>query len=262
MSHSCAQTGDGAVWCWGDNRWGQLGDGTTVASSTPIRVTGIPVAQYNNPPLGAKAVSTHLGRHTCALVADGSVWCWGLGSSGELGNGSVAGSTVPTRVLGLPPASSVTTGWAHSCALTWDGAAYCWGLNLKGQLGDGTFANRTTPVRVLVQGAGYLKPAHAISAGGQHTCALLQGGGKACWGDNGVGQIGLGVGGVFPSAQAVPDYGFANVSVAAGLGHSCGVFREYLPQKATCWGDNSSGQLGNGTWLSPQGTPTLVLGWF
>src|SRR5437879_6216812 len=187
--HSCALLlGDGTVWCWGRNVDGQLGNGTrapvdcspgSCGSSTPVRVGGI---------TGAAAVIAGF-YHTCALLGDGTVQCWGRNAEGQLGDGSSIGTRAPTRVIGITGALAVSGGFQHTCALLSDGTVQCWGRNAEGQLGDGTTTSSSTPVRV-----GGVTGAVAVSAGILHTCALLANGTVKCWGavGNGFGQLGNG----------------------------------------------------------------------
>jgi alpha-tubulin suppressor-like RCC1 family protein len=115
-------------------------------------------------------------RHTCAVKADGAVFCWGLNDWGQLGDDSLVGSPVPRRV-DVPPAIGVASARDHSCALDADGGVWCWGANTAYQLGDGTTEKRTGPARALLS-----TPARAISAALAHTCALMDDGGVECWG--------------------------------------------------------------------------------
>src|SRR5438876_341935 len=183
--HACALLGDSTVRCWGAGDSGQRGDGTFNNSSTvPVAVGGL---------TGAVSVVTG-GYHTCALLGDGTVWCWGGNIEGQLGDGtSGSSSSPPVHVSGISSAVAVSGGYRHTCALLGDGTVQCWGRNLEGQLGDGTTTSSPTPVRV-----GGITGAVAIAAGqgGVHTCALLADGSVKCWGalgaGNGGGQLGNG----------------------------------------------------------------------
>ncbi len=230
--HTCA-VASGALWCWGDNSAGQLGDGTFDPRLAPVRVDA---------PAGTvfQAVGAGLA-HTCALAEDGAVWCWGDNSAGQLGTDAGPGdpSAVPVRVAA--PAgvsfSALSVGGVHSCALTAAGAAWCWGDNSTGQLGNGTFDPATGVTEV--QGAGFTQ----LGAGFLHSCAVAAAGQVLCWGDNSAGQ--LGNGGADPSPVPVPVSGtLAAAQVSAGSFHSCAVTAD---GRAFCWGANGSGQLGNGS---------------
>ena len=127
-SHSCALHQDGTISCWGNNEWGQLGDGTDNDSSVPVRVVGI---------ADATAI-TASSSHSCALHQDGTISCWGNNEWGQLGDGIRDDSRVPVRVVGIADATAIAAGSSHSCALHQDGTISCWGDNDYGQLGDGT----------------------------------------------------------------------------------------------------------------------------
>ena len=175
--NGCALKPDGSVACWGDNQYGQLGDGTVVTSATPVTVPGL---------TGLLALSAG-GGHTCALKADRTVSCWGQNVRGGLGDGTVVNKSSPTAVTGLTGAMALSGGTLHTCALRSDATVVCWGVNDTGQLGDGTLIDRLTPTAVPG-----LTNVVAISAGKQHTCALKTDGSVACWGRNTDGQVGDG----------------------------------------------------------------------
>ncbi|HPR35442.1 MAG TPA: hypothetical protein PKY64_07190 [Anaerolineaceae bacterium] len=179
----CAITTDGAALCWGGDTWGQLGNGAPLADSNlPVPVTGLGA--------GTTADIAGGGLFTCGLTLGGGVKCWGFNEDGELGNNSTTNSPVPVDVSGLASGvSAIATGYYHACALmTADGSVKCWGYNGYGQIGDGTDTNRLVPTQVVGLGA----PAIAISAGGNHTCALLNDGSIQCWGKNYDGELGIG----------------------------------------------------------------------
>ena len=180
----CAITSTGAAFCWGADTWGQLGNGSPLtASNLPVQVSGLGTGTMQNIASG--------GIFTCGLTVGGGVKCWGYNGDGELGNNSTTNSPSPVDVSGLTSGvSAIAAGAYHSCAiLSATGAVKCWGHNGYGQIGDGTSDNnRLIPTAV----EGLTKPAVGISAGGNHTCALLNDGSIQCWGKNYEGQLGIG----------------------------------------------------------------------
>jgi alpha-tubulin suppressor-like RCC1 family protein len=139
-------------------------------------------------------------RHSCALRADGTAWCWGQNLLGQLGNGGTVSTSTPTLVTSLFNAVAIAGGFGHSCASLADGTAHCWGDNAAGQLGDTTTTSSKTPTLVQATpifgiGATLLRPirnAVNVTTGRRHSCALTAGGAVACWGENTFGQLGNG----------------------------------------------------------------------
>jgi len=139
FQHSCAMLTNRTVECWGFNSDGQLGDGTTTSSyRTTVTVLGITTAK--NIDLGSS--------HSCAVLTDGKVKCWGENDMGQLGDGTTTDRSTPVEVSGITSATSIVLGSDHSCAVLTDGTAKCWGDNSAGELGDGTKTDRATPVEV------------------------------------------------------------------------------------------------------------------
>jgi alpha-tubulin suppressor-like RCC1 family protein len=177
---TCAVFSDLTVWCWGQNYYGALGNGSNTDSFNPVRVSNIAN-------VAAVAVG---GYHACALLIDTTVQCWGRNYQGELGNGTTTDSNVPVAVRGLTGATGIAAGADFSCALMSDGTVQCWGDNGLGALGNsaaGTMS--TTPV--VVTG---ISTATSLGTGNSagHVCATLADGSAACWGSNMSGELGRG----------------------------------------------------------------------
>ena len=241
---TCALRSTGAVMCWGDNGSGQLGNGTTIASATPVQVSGLVH--------GATAVSAG-GSFACAVLGDGSVSCWGANADGQLGNGSTSPSSIPVSVGGLPgPAVSVSAGAAHACAVTADGAAYCWGSNVSGRLGTGVSGGRSLTAHLVT---GLTSGVSAVAAGGRHSCAVVSGA-LECWGANTAGQLGIGSSDLLSASPRAVDGLTAGVTdVSVGGDNSCAVGSGAV----RCWGSRAYGAVGDGTSLVDP-TPVTVLG--
>lgn len=237
--HVCAVVNDGTVRCWGANDAGQLGNGTVSASSSsPVVVSGLS---------GVTAVATG-GFHSCALLSDQTVRCWGENSDAQLGNNSTTPSSVPVTVGGVTDATAIAVGTYHSCALRSTGDVVCWGSNVNLQSGSALAAD--FPRALVPTPAGAVTGATAIYTGGFHSCALVAGGLK-CWGDNSTGQLGTaGVPEASAAALDVPGFTSGVESVGLGDTHMCAM----AAGAVSCWGDNTYGQLGNGT---ASATPVL-----
>ena len=243
--HTCALTSTGAVKCWGKNNGGQIGDGTTSQRNAPVSVTGL-----DSGVVGIAAGS----EHTCALTAAGAVKCWGASGYGQLGDGTLyTVSSTPLAVIGLADTvTAISAGDFHTCALTSAGAVWCWGNNTYGQLGDGTVWNdKASPVQVIGLTSGVV----AITAGGHHTCAITITGDVKCWGGGSYGELGNG-GRITQSVPtAVSDLGAPAISIEAGVNHVCAIT---AMDSMKCWGQNSFGQLGDGSSSTSSSVPAMV----
>lgn len=245
--HTCGLSTVGRAYCWGDNRNGQIGDGSTAETTTPIAVSTFSVLRW------IRLTQISAGAwHTCALSRGGRAYCWGANHDGQQGDGTTIDRLTPVAVdtgtaLRHLRLTQISAGAFHTCALSREGRAYCWGLNSSGQLGDGSMATRTVPIAVDTTGVLRGVRLVAIAAGGLHTCALSTAGRVYCWGDNG-GQVGDGTTIDRPSPVAVDTSGVlaeATVTrIAAGSDHTCALSRR---GRVYCWGRNPDGGIGDGT---------------
>jgi alpha-tubulin suppressor-like RCC1 family protein/subtilisin family serine protease len=228
-SFSLGLKGDGTVWAWGKNFYGQLGDGTYTNRNVPTRVAGL-----------SNVKDIAAGRyHGLALEEDGTVWAWGHGYFGQLGSGAgTFSSNVPARVEGLSGVVEIAAGGYYSLALEQDGTVWAWGRNYAGELGDGTTKHKYAPVRV----AG-LTNVKDISAGGIHGMALEGDGTVWTWGSNLYGQLGDGTYANSNVPVRVPNL-TGVTDVAAGSYHSVALLEDGTVR---AWGDNGYGQVGDGT---------------
>jgi alpha-tubulin suppressor-like RCC1 family protein len=247
-THSCLLTSARGVKCWGHNNWGQLGNGTTTDSLSPVDVSGLTSA----------VISISVGGyHSCALLAAGGLKCWGYNGAGQLGDGTTTDRLTPVSVSGLATGvTNVAAGFFHTCARTTADGVKCWGQNAYGQLGDGTNMERDVPVDV----SGLTSGVTAIAAGQYHSCAVTSAGGAKCWGNNGSGQVGDGT--RFNTRSVPVDVvGLSGTArLAAGFSHTCALTST---GGVKCWGDNSAGQVGDGTAdvrLTPVGVSGLASG--
>jgi alpha-tubulin suppressor-like RCC1 family protein len=242
--HTCALSSAGAVQCWGENSHGELGNGTSLNSSTPVAVAGVSS--------GFVAIAAGRG-HACALGNTGAIQCWGDNQFGQLGNGTNDNSRTPVAVARLSgKVVAIAAGDFYTCVLSSAGAVQCWGENSHGQLGNGMHNNSSTPVAVSGLSGGFV----AIAAGTGHTCALGTTGAMQCWGDNEFGQLGNGTNNSSRTPVAVARLSAAVIAIAAGAFHTCALSS---PDAAQCWGENTYGELGNGTSLNSS-TPVAVSG--
>lgn len=265
LTHTCASLSDGAVKCWGANGAGQLGNGESgyiwrgvprfpnethalsiatspyavpITSVVPVKVVGL---------TGITTVS--LGdHHSCALMSDRTVRCWGSGGSGELGDGSTQDHSIPVRAAGLTKVKSISCGGNTTCALRSDGKVSCWGNNSDGQIGDGSTEHRAVPTEIE-----NLSGIVSIAVGCRHSCALVSDGTVRCWGLNNRGELGIGHNDGPESCSNIWDCstrpqtvkGLRNVKqLSVGCRFACAALTDGT---ARCWGDSFFGGLGNGT---------------
>jgi alpha-tubulin suppressor-like RCC1 family protein len=254
--HGCAKFSSSDVRCWGSNLFGQLGDGSTTDKTTPVPVQG----------LGENVQTLALGHeHSCVLLDDGGVKCWGNNIFGQLGDDTTTDQSTAVSVLEAPsgpPLSGAQTlqlGFYHSCAQLGE-SVKCWGGNESGQLGDGSTANELTPVSVLQSPEEPpLAGAHTLILGSYHGCVRI-GSELRCWGYNGSGQLGDGstANGLtpVPVLQSPEGSPLTGVDVVAlGYDHSCARLGD---GNVFCWGGNGRGQLGDGS-TTNRSTPAAVI---
>lgn len=269
--HACAVRQDGAVYCWGYNPGGFLGDGSSADRFAPTEVADLRNAT-------AVAVGSAVSRHhSCAILADRTLRCWGDNLLGQVGDGTTidrtspvpvvglsnvtavsAGGTdtcaiansevwcwgarydsTPSRIGGLASVAEIAVGEGHACALLSSGRIFCWGRNDMGQLGNGTTTDSAAPVEAM----GFADAEH-ITAAGMRSCALMSTGGVRCWGQD-----------YGSSASAIAGIGVA-LEIASGLTHTCALVSD---RTVRCWGSNGFGELGDGT-TNPSATPVTVVG--
>ncbi len=241
---TCAVLPAGALYCWGDNRQGQLGRGSMDS------VRGLQLVPIDGP-VTAVGVGT---AHACGLTRGARAFCWGQGAGGAPGGGRAMAAAGPVAVTGGAPFAAITGGGAHTCALSTAGAAFCWGANRAGELGTRAGAPSAVPVSVAAP-AGVVFT--AIAAGSSHTCALASNGAGYCWGANDDGQLGTGTtsGANQPAAVLAPG---PLRDISAGGTHTCALA---ATGSAWCWGANASGQTGSGgAGTSPVTRPVAVAG--
>lgn len=178
LSHTCALTSNSGAKCWGDNSDGQLGVSAAGRKLKPTDVTG----------LTSFVSQVEVGNtHSCAVLFNRQVKCWGSNAKGQLGNGSTISSFTPVSVASLPDVGSLSAGLDYTCATPMSGPGYCWGKNSFGQLGDGSTTDRLTPVVTMSVDS----RTSSLSTGGSHTCASSYNDNRAkCWGANYSGQLG------------------------------------------------------------------------
>ncbi len=244
-NHNIAINGNGSVWNWGDNGSGQGGDGTQTDILAPLAGTDI-FSDPNNPGI----ITVDGGwRHSFALKADGTVWSWGEGTYGVLGNGSLTDQESPVQVSGLQNIVAVAAGGFHALALRADGQLWVWGRGDTGQIGTvAVGVNNPTPMQLSV---GALGPNNAevkaIAAGTYHSFILLDDGSVWGFGRNSNGGLGIGSspGNQFVPVQVVNFTGV--ISVAGGDGYSLGLRAD---GSVWSWGGDHLEQLGNGSAIS------------
>jgi hypothetical protein len=264
--HSCAILNDNMTYCWGSDASGKLGNGgQTGTKATPSLVSMGEIGQ------GYFVHITAGDEHTCALTQDYRAFCWGLGTSGQLGHDKITSSDMPVAVAGGHQFAVLEAGGNTTCGITIENKLYCWGSNSQGQLGLGDGAGNhkkvpalVAPPRTLSNIIGY----RFVSVGTNHTCALSNAREVFCWGYNQHGKLGINsadaraqvpnkvaVGNAFRMVSGVVQ-AYTYKSVAAGLNHTCALTQE--EHKIFCWGYGPHGALGTGD-LTSRAAPDVTV---
>jgi len=220
---------DGTLWAWGDNSNGQLGDGTTVSKSSPIQIGAL---------TDWATVTTGWGMHTFAVKTDGTLWAWGNGAGGRLGDGTTVSKSSPIQIGALTNWSKVYAGVSHAIAIKADGTLWAWGNNSSGQLGNGSTVAKSSPIQI-----GALTTWAMASAGGDQSLATKTDGTLWAWGNNIEGELGIGttVDKNSPvQVGALTDW----ASVSVGVDHVAAIKTDGT---IWTWGFNTNGNLGDGT---------------
>lgn len=237
-SHTCATASDGQLYCWGDNNFRQLGNGTTTLSRVPVRTDRGLLAGQTFTSVSAG------GQHTCALTSSAAVYCWGAGGNGQLGNGATPLSSDPVAVSTPLRFRNVSAGLGQTCGITTTSQNHCWGAGTSGQLGNNALLNQALPVRTADT-----LPWSLVSSGGLFQCGIAAG--KAyCAGAGDSGRLGDGTTSATSRPGPVDSTGVLNgktltqLDSAASGGFTCAIDAQ---NKVYCWGRGTGGQLGNGT---------------
>ena len=250
-NHTCARLSTGRAVCWGDYRNAQLGNGRD--SNDDLRPVPVLAQPPSTPMTGIRQVAAG-DTHSCALLTNGQVRCWGFGTGVALGNGPAGGSLNAQVVKGvggvgtLTGVSGIDAGPTFTCAALQSGGAACWGQNVDGRLGTGDTDDRLVPALVVGVRSGNLGGVAEVTAGASHACARQTSGRAVCWGAIDEGQLGDGT--TDPSARPVTvdnpagDGDLTGVtSIRAGGDHTCAIV---TGKQVRCWGRNEDGELGTG----------------
>jgi alpha-tubulin suppressor-like RCC1 family protein len=224
---------DGTLWNWGYNYNGQLGDNTIVSKSSPVQT----VAFGTN----WKQVSSGY-YNRAAIKTDGTLWCWGKNSYGQLGDNTTTQRSSPVQTVAFGTnwkQVSCGTYSSYTTAIKNDGTLWCWGYSGYGQLGDNTGTQRSSPVQTITYGTNWKQ----VASGGNHTAAIKTDGTLWCWGKNSYGQLGDNTVTQRSSPVQTITYGTNWKQVSCGLNHTAAIKTDGT---LWTWGDNATyGQLGD-----------------
>ena len=245
-SHICATMDDGSLYCWGYNHFGQVGKGTNCVNDNYINGcngnNGISSPTNVPLPAGRTAEAVATGQtHTCAILDDGAVWCWGDNEYGKLGVGNSSNSgnwrysPNPVMMPSGTTAIAISLGYYHTCMVVDDGRSFCWGSNGDGKLGDGTSDNSYIPTQVYGTNQ-YI----SISVGQIHTCAITVQKTLQCWGNDNYQQLGYWGGSSSTPQNTLLPAGSQVSSVTSGYYHTCAIL---ITMEMYCWGNDDNYRL-------------------
>ena len=261
--HTCGLASNNQAYCWGRNQHGQLGNGATIDQWSPVAVS------QGEIPNGVYITQINAGREfTCALASNQETYCWGNNNYGQLGNGTVFPSTVPSRVVrgAIPNGVYITqiqSAQYFVCALASNRETYCWGNNQNGELGNGDTTNRYVPTQIMPGAIPAGVTIQQLSASFGHTCAVASDNQAYCWGHGAYGRLGNG-NKDFAHKSLVPTkvlqgalpLGVWFVSIQTGGDHTCALASD---KWVYCWGKSYGGLLGNGVMQSGQDVAMPVM---
>ena len=226
--HTLAIKSDGTLWGWGNNEYGQLGDGTTISKNNPVKIGSenkwVQIASGYN--------------HSYGMKSDGTLWAWGNNYYGQLGDKTYIDKITPAKIGTDSNWVNISSGWHHGIAIKSNGTLWSWGLNNYGQIGDGSTNNKNQPAQI---GADNLWS--VLSCGNSHSVALKSNGSLWAWGSNNSGQLGDGTT-LEKHAPTQEISGSFWKKIVTSYEHNLGIKTD---NTLWAWGSNNSGQLGNGT---------------
>ena len=240
---------DGTLWMWGDNSTGGLGDNTITHRSSPVQTVAFGT---NWKQVCGSSLTGN--QFAVATKTDGTLWCWGFNTSGQLGDNTIIKKSSPVQTVAFGTNwKQVDCGAAHTAAIKTDSTLWSWGLNTSGQLGDNTRTSRSSPVQTIAGGTNWKQ----VACGSSHTAAIKTDGTLWTWGNNYQGQLGHNTSSTQPRSSPVQTiaYGTNWKQVSGGTNHTAAIKTDGT---LWCWGLNTSGQLGDNTTVK-QSSPVQTI---